>query len=209
MTCWVLIDTIAIIGSPASRGAVASVGGAGRACLAAASMVSAVSAAIAASVTMAGGPQRRIVTVDCAVVNRFTMLSLVEMPLRACVDQVSDRDFGIAFGITNGRHHPRQFTHANSLLGLSARSGGKSLIYDSLLRRKVARMCVLTLYDDRSPSNGRSQARRLPLHTGNTSGKSTRPARLRSCATVTSSEQSAPSACLAVQSGSDAAWRLG
>ena len=73
MTRWVLIDTIAMIGSPASRGAVASVGRAGRACLAAASAVSAVSAAIAASITMAGRPQRRIATVDCAVVNRFTM----------------------------------------------------------------------------------------------------------------------------------------
>jgi hypothetical protein len=68
-----LIDTIAMIGSPASRGAVASVGGAGRACLAAASAVSAVSAAIAANVTTAGGPQRRIAAVDCAIVNRFTM----------------------------------------------------------------------------------------------------------------------------------------
>src|SRR5439155_15039403 len=116
-----------MIGSPASRGAVASVGGAGRACPAAASAISAVSAAIAASVTMAGGPRRRIATVDCAAVNRFTMLSPIEMPLRACVDQVSDRDFGI----TNGRHHPRQFAP-----GLSARSGGKSLIYDSLRRRK-------------------------------------------------------------------------
>src|ERR1700724_996946 len=94
-----------MIGSPASRGAVASGGGAARVCLAAASAVSAVSAAIAASVTMAGGPQRRIATVDCAVVNRFTMLSPVEMPLRACVDQVSDRDFCM----TNRRHHPRQF----------------------------------------------------------------------------------------------------
>jgi hypothetical protein len=46
---------------------------AGRACLAAAPAVSAVSAAIAASVTMAGDPQRRIATVDCAVVNRFTI----------------------------------------------------------------------------------------------------------------------------------------
>jgi hypothetical protein len=36
-----LIDTIAMIGSPASRGAVASMVGAGRACLAAASAVSA------------------------------------------------------------------------------------------------------------------------------------------------------------------------
>jgi len=100
-----LIDTIAMIGSPASRGA--SVGGAGRACLAAASAVSAVRAAIAASVTMAAGPQRRIATVDCAVVNRFTMLSPVEMPLRACVDQVSYHDFGITTAAT---------IHANSLL---------------------------------------------------------------------------------------------
>jgi hypothetical protein len=68
-----LIDTIAMIGSPASRGAVVSVGGAGRACLAAASAFSAVSAAIAASITMAGGPQGRIATVVCAVVNRFTI----------------------------------------------------------------------------------------------------------------------------------------
>jgi hypothetical protein len=45
-----------MIGSPAWRGAVASVVGAGRACLAAASAVSAVSAVIAASVTMARTP---------------------------------------------------------------------------------------------------------------------------------------------------------
>jgi hypothetical protein len=72
VTCWVSIDTIAMIGSPASRGAVVSVG-AERACLAAASAVSAVSAAIAASATKAGGPQRHIEQVDCAVVNRSTM----------------------------------------------------------------------------------------------------------------------------------------
>jgi len=47
-----LIDTIAMIGSPVLRGAVASV--VRRACLAAASAVSAVSAAIATSITMAG-----------------------------------------------------------------------------------------------------------------------------------------------------------
>src|ERR1017187_1951330 len=76
---------------------------------------------------MARGPQRRIATVDCAVVNRFIMLSPIEMPLRACVDQASDRDFGI----TNCLHHPRQFAH-----GLSERSGGESLIYDSLHRKK-------------------------------------------------------------------------
>src|SRR3981081_4194161 len=62
------------------------------------------------------------------------------------------------------------------------------------------RACLVTLYGDRSPSGGRSQACRLPLHTGNTSGKSTRPARLRHCAATTLSEQSAASACLAVQS---------
>jgi hypothetical protein len=68
-----LIDTIAMIGSPASRGAVASTGAALRACLAEAPAVSTVMAAIAASVTMAGGPHRRIATVDCAVVDRFAM----------------------------------------------------------------------------------------------------------------------------------------
>jgi hypothetical protein len=62
-----------MIGSPASRGAVASVGGAGRACLAVASAVSAANAAIAANATMTDGLQRRIAPVECAVVNRFTM----------------------------------------------------------------------------------------------------------------------------------------
>ena len=46
--------------------------GAGRAGFAAASAVGATSAAIAAAVAMAGNPQRRIATVDCAVINRFT-----------------------------------------------------------------------------------------------------------------------------------------
>jgi len=48
----------------------------------------------------------------------------------------------------------------------------------------VARMGVLTLYDDRKPSSGRWQACGLPLHTGNTSGKSKEPARLRHCAAI-------------------------
>jgi hypothetical protein len=52
--------TIAMIGSPASRGAVASVVGAGRDCLAAASAVGAASAAIAASVTMTGTPDATV-----------------------------------------------------------------------------------------------------------------------------------------------------
>jgi hypothetical protein len=61
----------------------------------------------------------------------------------------------------------------------------------------VARMCVVTLYGDRNPSGARSQACRSPLRAGNTSRKSTRPARLRHCAAVALAEQSAPSACLA------------
>jgi hypothetical protein len=68
-----LIDTIAMIGSPASRGAVASAGDAGRARCAAAATVNAASSAIAASVIMVGGPQRSFATVDCAVANRLAM----------------------------------------------------------------------------------------------------------------------------------------
>jgi hypothetical protein len=69
-----MIDTIAMIGSPASRGAVASVVGAGRDCLAAASAVGAASAAIAASVTMTGSRQRRVATVDCAVMSSLSKI---------------------------------------------------------------------------------------------------------------------------------------
>src|SRR6516162_3258468 len=72
-----------MIGSPASRGAVASVVGAGRACFAAASAVSAASVAIAASVTIAEGPQRRVATLDCFVMNRFAnAMSLLNACLR-------------------------------------------------------------------------------------------------------------------------------
>ena len=103
VTCWDLIDTIAMIGSPASRGAAASVGGAGRACLAAAPAVSAVSAAIAASVTMAGGLQRRIAMVDCAVG--------IDLPCHArlkCLSALASIKCQIAiFG--NRRHISRQF----------------------------------------------------------------------------------------------------
>jgi hypothetical protein len=83
-----------MIGSPASRGAVASVVGAGRACLAAASAVSAASAAIAASVTMAGTPKHRVATVDCAVMNRFTntiMSRLKRLSTLASVGQVNNQ----------------------------------------------------------------------------------------------------------------------
>src|SRR5258707_363365 len=76
-----------MIGSPAPRGAVALGGGRGAAWPAGGWAVSAASGAIAASVTVAGPPQRRIATVDRAVMNRFTMHAPVEMPVRACVDQ--------------------------------------------------------------------------------------------------------------------------
>src|SRR5215510_15492715 len=70
-----------MIGSPALRGAAASLGGgAGRACPATASAVSAVSAAIAASVNTTGGPQRRVAAVDCAVENRLNMLCPLKRP---------------------------------------------------------------------------------------------------------------------------------
>jgi hypothetical protein len=62
-----------MIGSPASRGAVASTGDAGRACRAPAAVVKAESSAIAASVAMAGVPQRRIARVDRAIANRLAM----------------------------------------------------------------------------------------------------------------------------------------
>src|SRR6516225_4014763 len=77
VTFWLLIDTIAMIGSPASRGAAASVVRSGRAWRGAASAggaaVRAVRAAVAASVTIAGGTHRRTTSVDWAVVHRFVM----------------------------------------------------------------------------------------------------------------------------------------
>src|SRR6266436_396652 len=67
VTFWLLIDTIAMIGSPVSRGAAPSVVCSGGAA------VSAVRAAVAASVTIAGGAHRRTTSVDWAVVHRFVM----------------------------------------------------------------------------------------------------------------------------------------
>src|SRR5262245_14976926 len=81
VTFWLLIDTIAMIVSPAWRGAVASVGCAGRAGGAAlrawawaGDVVRGDSAARTAS-TMAGGHHRQIapVDVDSAVANRSVM----------------------------------------------------------------------------------------------------------------------------------------
>src|SRR4051794_29150022 len=85
MTCCDLIDTIAMIGSPASRGATASTGAFGRAGLAAASAQTGVSRASAASVTMAWELQRRIATVDRVVGNRIAM-PMPRCVLRACVE---------------------------------------------------------------------------------------------------------------------------
>src|SRR5262245_9480338 len=85
VTCWLLIETIAISGSPAWRGAVASLGSAGRAALrawaSAGDVVRVDSAARTASAT-AGAHHRRIGWVHCAVVNRFVMLTSVKRPSR-------------------------------------------------------------------------------------------------------------------------------
>src|SRR3954469_20175621 len=86
VTFWLLIDTIAMIGSPGTRGAAPSVvcsgrtwrgaapagGGRGRA-RAGGAAVSAGRAAVAASVAIAGGAHRRTTSVDWAVVHRFVM----------------------------------------------------------------------------------------------------------------------------------------
>src|SRR5712671_2799476 len=73
VTFWLLIDTIAMIGSPASRGAAPSVVCSGRAWRGAASAggaaVSAVRTAVAASVTIAAGSHCR----TTLVVHRFFM----------------------------------------------------------------------------------------------------------------------------------------
>src|SRR6476646_2117941 len=73
VTFWLLIDTIAMIGSPAARGAAPSVvclGGAWRgAASAGGAAASAVRAAVAASVIIAGGTHRR----SSFVVHRFVM----------------------------------------------------------------------------------------------------------------------------------------
>src|SRR5260370_24502592 len=78
VTFWLLIDTIAVIGWPATRGAAPSVVCWGRAWRGAASAgraaVSAVRTAVAASVTIAGGAHRRTTSVDWAFVHRFVML---------------------------------------------------------------------------------------------------------------------------------------
>src|SRR3954469_2696648 len=88
VTFWLLIDTIAMIGSPAARGAAPSVVCSGRAWRGAASAgggavsgrqagggaaVSAVRAAVAASVTIAGGAHRRTTSVDWVLVHRLVM----------------------------------------------------------------------------------------------------------------------------------------
>jgi hypothetical protein len=78
VTCWLLTDTIAMSGSPASRGAAVSVERAGRAAASAGgATVSAVSAAVATSVTMAAGRHRRIASVDCIVMDCIVMDRIV------------------------------------------------------------------------------------------------------------------------------------
>src|SRR5205085_252129 len=62
-----------MIGSPAARGAVASLTGAGRACRATASAESAVSTAIAASASVAERLQRRVVLPGFVLARRLAM----------------------------------------------------------------------------------------------------------------------------------------
>ncbi|MBP1299152.1 hypothetical protein M2192_003642 [Bradyrhizobium elkanii USDA 61] len=81
-----MIDTIAMIGSPAVRGAVASTAAEGRCSFAATPPVSDATVTIAAKVTKAGRPQRRIAPVICAVVVRFTMPFLGRNACPRCVD---------------------------------------------------------------------------------------------------------------------------
>src|SRR5689334_21962373 len=93
VTCWLLIDTIAMSASPAFRGADVSVDRAERdAASAGDAMVSAVSAAVAASVTMAAGRHRRIaqvelIVMDFIVLDRFVM----PMPWLKCLPRASAR----------------------------------------------------------------------------------------------------------------------
>src|SRR5215468_5725046 len=90
VTFWLLIDTIAMIGSPAARGAAASAVCSGRAWRGAASAggaaVSAVRAAVAASVTIAGGAHRRATSADRVVVHRFAM------PCPGCQGGIASRE---------------------------------------------------------------------------------------------------------------------
>ncbi len=77
---------MAMIGSPAARGAVASAVAAGRCCFAATPPVSDANVTMAAKVTKAGFPQRRIAPVACAVVVRFIMPFLSRSACPRCVD---------------------------------------------------------------------------------------------------------------------------
>jgi hypothetical protein len=73
-------------------------------------VVSAVSAAIATSVTRVIGPQRRIATVDCAVVNRST----IAMPRLKCLSALASFKCRLAIWVNhyaanwlrNHRHVP-------------------------------------------------------------------------------------------------------
>src|ERR1700761_1560225 len=77
-----------MIGSPASRGAVASTGAA-RGCFAETSAVSIVKAVVAASMAMTVGFQRRVATVHCAVTDRSVMPSPGSVPVRAATIQTA------------------------------------------------------------------------------------------------------------------------
>src|SRR5215212_9821789 len=123
------MDTMAMIGSPAGRGAIVSLGGgAWRGFFAAASALSGAKATIAASVTMLGAFQCRIATADCVIANRSRMACPVEMPVFACVDRLPDRD---SWAINNPAIHAafvakdyRRDSVANPFIQLTGKEGG-------------------------------------------------------------------------------------
>src|SRR5262245_57450763 len=129
VTFWLLIDTIAMIGSPAFRGAAASGVCSGRAWRGAASAggaaVSAVRAAMAASVTIAGGAHRRATSVDRAIVHLFVM------PCPGCQGGIaSKQNAETGWMVPVLRPAVNQHFHVIGLLGLKMRHW--SLVADAI-----------------------------------------------------------------------------
>ena len=134
-------------------------GAAGRACLAAAPAVSAVSAAIAASVTMAGAPQRRIAAVDRAVVDRFTMPFPVEMLVRAL------RRSGVRSATARGNHrHVAVAILSYTTAGAGGRvawSSFRFVMHFRLLKHAGVSIFALSFCNDFRA--GKIAARRIPF----------------------------------------------
>jgi hypothetical protein len=90
-----LIDTIAMIGSPATRCAVASWGGPGCGCLAVAPAEKSIKPTAAARATATGDVERRCITADCALGNLFVMPFSREMPVSDCADQIGSLGYSL------------------------------------------------------------------------------------------------------------------